>query len=247
MGPNARASSDDNFENTTGLDNQHHKSALRISLERKPSAPVTYRLRHVVFPRASNPGRECLIHLPHNAARHPHHQRPGRNHHTLPHHRAGRDDAARPHHHVIQQDAPHADETVILDGAPMNDGTMADPHARPDPCGLPFVYMNNRTVLNVRALPNHDRRHVPPQDAPIPDAGLGFQRHIPQHDGAGSDVGGGVEGQFCLLGTNGCWTQASTGVPAFKAGVQTRVFAISIAFVVMLSTLDGENSRDSRV
>src|SRR4029077_7744019 len=70
---------------------------------------------------------------------------------------------------------------------------------------------------------------------------------VPQHDGAGSDVGGGIEGQFSLLGTNCCCTQASTGLPAFSAGVHCRFLAISTARLVMLSTSDAITTRASRV
>src|SRR5690348_4190800 len=246
-GPNARASSHNTFDNIAGLDNQHHKSALRSFQEREHPAAVTYRLRHVVFPRAPNAGSQRFIPLPHHPPRHPHHERPRRNHHPLPHHRARGDHAPRPHHHVVEENAAHPDQAVLLDGAPVDDGAVADPYPGPDAGRLPFVYMNNGAVLNVRALAHHDRSHVPPQDAPIPDAGLGPQRDVPQHRGTGSDVGRGMEAQFCLLGTNGCWTQASTGVPALSAGVQTMDFDISIALVVMLSTFDGENNRDSMV
>src|SRR3989441_10959302 len=52
---------------------------------------------------------------------------------------------------------------------------------------------------------------------------------------------------YCLTGWNGHCTHASTGSPFFWAGFQRRVFAISSAWLLKVSRLEGPYTRASSV
>src|SRR4029077_7853286 len=131
--------------------------------------------------------------------------------------------------HSVQEHAPHADQAVVLHRASVQNVAVAHADARANAGRQAAIHMDDRAVLQVARLADHDRVDVRTEHRPVPHTGACTQGHVSEHDRAWSDERCGIDVDYCLTGWNGHWTHASTGSPFFCAGFHRRFFATSSA------------------
>src|SRR5437870_6278145 len=107
--------------------------------------------------------------------------------------RAGGDEAPGADHRPlpdldpVQDDAADADERVVADAASVQDYAVADGHPVAHHDREPArVHVDDGVVLDVRLPADADALDVPAQHRAVPDAAAGADRHVADHDGAGS-------------------------------------------------------------
>ncbi len=92
---------------------------------------------------------------------------------------AGGHDRALTYLCSVEDRGAHTDQATVPDLAPMHDSPVAYDTPLPHYRRIPWVRVQNTTVLDVRACPYTDRLRVPPQYGPVPDARLLPQVHRP--------------------------------------------------------------------
>src|SRR5690242_21915861 len=180
-------------------------------------------------PGVLDPLAQTIVDTPRDPRRDADHERPGGHVRPFGYDSARCHDTTGADVHSVEEDASHADQAVVLDGAAVQDGAVAHADARADARRQAAIHMDDRAVLQVARLADHDRVDVPTEHRPVPHTGARTQGHVSEHDRAWSDERRGIDVDYCLTGWNGHWTQASTGSPFFCAGFHRRFFATSSA------------------
>ena len=85
---------------------------------------------------------------------------------------------------TILHDGPHADHDIVFDGGAVDDRQVADGHAITNDARKAGIGVHDRSILNVGAAADANRRAISPQHGVIPDAGLGRDRDITHDHGA---------------------------------------------------------------
>ena len=102
-------------------------------------------------------------------------------------HRRRRSSRGRPG--AVEDDRPHADQAVVLDRAAVQDDPVADGHPLADGARHAGVGVDHRQVLDIGLVADRDPVGVAAQDGVVPDAGLGPEVDVAEHDRAGGDEG----------------------------------------------------------
>jgi hypothetical protein len=116
---------------------------------------------------------------------------PGSLRNILGHHRPCANNAPCTDPYAVQDDRPNANKTPSLNVSAMNDRSMAHRNEIFQHRWQARICMKNRSVLDVRALADHDLFQVAPNDRTVPDAGALPHLNLADY--------GGVWGNKCRL------------------------------------------------
>jgi hypothetical protein len=124
----------------------------------------------VLSPGPSRALSKGFVYLPNNTPRHAQNQRTRWNLHALEQERSRPDHTSRTNSDSRQDDRTHSDQALSIDSAAMQDGPMSNRNARTDDAWSAFVDMDNRKVLHVARLTDHDLSEVGTEDRAVPYA-----------------------------------------------------------------------------
>src|SRR5262249_27315466 len=107
--------------------------------------------------------------------------------------RPGTDQRPRADAGAVEHDGPHPDQAIVADLAAVEDHPVPDGHAVADARGAALVDVDERQVLEVRALADLDAIRVSAAHRVEPHARVGPDRDLAPHHGAGGDVDARVQ------------------------------------------------------
>ena len=109
--------------------------------------------------------------------------------HPRRHRGTRRDQGAVADDDAVQDRGAVAHQRFGADDGAVHHAQVADGGALADLGHRVITAVQHRTVLDVRAAPDHDRAEVGPEHSAVPDGGFGLDPDVPDQGGGGGDPG----------------------------------------------------------